>query len=102
VANPLPILTKRFKKGDVTYLTPLIYQTHRLKNLDPKKVCITLQAYQYLETDYNHYETFDYLDRDGNIHHFNPNSDAELIYLLGNVTSEYNDCVQKGLCPRCD
>jgi len=94
-------LQKVSKKGDVSYLTPLIYQTHRFINTDAKKACITLQGYQYLETDYNHYETFDYVDLDGFIQHFHPGSDAELIHLLGNVTDEYNDCIQKGKCPRC-
>jgi len=98
VINPIPILKKMFKKGDITYLTPLLYQTHRLTNIHPTKACITLQSYQYLDLDYNHYEFFDWLDKDGNIQHFTPGSDFELSDLLHNVTAEYAVCVSKGLC----
>lgn len=88
--EPEPLREGDVTKGEVTYLTPELFQTHMLKN--KKEVsCITIQSYYYLNSDYVHNETFHYTEsqpkgwpkvnpdnRDwDNLHLFNPGSDIQ-------------------------
>jgi len=83
-AVPEPIATATFSAGDITYLTPSLWQTHQLENpLD--FACITIQTYQYPEEDEVHYETFDYLDgvkNEGDRMFFEPDSDYQYLELM--------------------
>ncbi|THU81665.1 hypothetical protein K435DRAFT_635125, partial [Dendrothele bispora CBS 962.96] len=57
--NPIFPNPTVLKKGDVTWLSPKIYQIHRLRNLSTEgKVCCTVQCYQYGSDDTRHYEAF--------------------------------------------
>lgn len=62
--------------GNVTFLSPMYYQTHQLHNFDEKSFTATLQCYRYPPEDHQHYEYFDYLDDNNSIQHFDPDSDA--------------------------
>jgi len=86
--KPVPLREGDVSKGQVTYLTPELFQTHMLKN-NKNDSCITIQSYYYLNSNYVHNETFHYTESsptdaqddpipnwDG-LHLFNPGSDIQ-------------------------
>lgn len=73
-------------EGQVTWLNDRQFQTHRLFNHNVKgNMCATIQCYMYNNSDTNHYEYFDYLDSDGNIQKYTPDSDWDY--------SEFKKCI---------
>jgi hypothetical protein len=83
-----------FDKGDVTWITPEMYQTHQLENPRNDTMCATIQSYRYLDRDDQHYEFFDWLpppgsDKGEKLQHFDPDSDFEYLQLLRIVRQEY-------------
>ncbi|KAK9759821.1 hypothetical protein K7432_016773 [Basidiobolus ranarum] len=64
-------------EGQVTWLSPELYQTHRLVNQSPPgSMCATIQCYGYGPEDTEHYEKFDSVDYiTGEISGFAPSSD---------------------------
>jgi predicted metal-dependent enzyme (double-stranded beta helix superfamily) len=73
-----PFAAKTFVKEDVTWISARLNQVHQLRNLDPQEPCITIQCYLYSDDNQTHWPYFDYLG-DGDIEHFNPNSDADFL-----------------------
>ncbi|CAG8623476.1 6158_t:CDS:2 [Ambispora leptoticha] len=63
-----------FQQGQITWISDKHYQTHQLWNRT-RKVCVTIQCYQYGDDDHNHYEYFDYIGSNGVEKRFKPNSD---------------------------
>lgn len=77
-----------FKQGDVTFLSPQFYQTHKLINKNPPgHMTATIQCYRYASGDDRHYEYFDYIGEADTIQHFTPNSDCEF--------AEFKDLIRK-------
>ncbi|HEY0027626.1 MAG TPA: cysteine dioxygenase family protein [Allosphingosinicella sp.] len=70
--------TKTFVKEDVTWISPRLNQVHKLHNLDPAEPCITIQCYLYGDDNDSHWPYFDYIGN-GDIEHFDPNSDADFL-----------------------
>ena len=70
--------TKTFVKGDVTWISPRLNQVHKLHNLDAAEPCITIQCYLYGDDNDTHWPYFDYIGN-GDIEHFDPNSDADFL-----------------------
>jgi hypothetical protein len=68
-----------FFPGEVTYLTPQVYQIHRLTNPAKAGMTATIQSYRYPDDDIAHYEFFDYIDKDSIIEKFLPDSDWEYL-----------------------
>lgn len=67
-----------FSKDDVTWISPTLNQTHQLKNLDTStETYITIQCYMYNQEDLTHYDYFDYIDDNGNIQQYEPDSDMD-------------------------
>ena len=67
-----------FNKDNVTWISPTLNQTHQLKNLDTStETCITIQCYMYDQENLTHYDYFDYVDDDGNIQQYEPDSDMD-------------------------
>ena len=64
-------------QGQITWLDPDQYQTHRLYNHNVSgNMCATLQCYQYGSDDERHYEYFDYLNEESaGIEKFAPRTD---------------------------
>jgi hypothetical protein len=60
-----PIACRKFVEGEVTWISPLLNQTHQLKNSNPAggTSCITVQCYMYADDNTMHYDYFDYLDK---------------------------------------
>ena len=77
-----------FSKGDITWISPTLNQTHKLRNID-NNVCITIQCYMYDNDDIIHYDYFDYLDIDNNILHYEPDSDMEFIDFKNSMKQEW-------------
>lgn len=83
LGTTIPFGTADFKKGDITWISPTLNQTHKLHNKGTK-TCITLQCYMYEDTDRKHYDYFDYIentieDTTGEIKHYEPDSDMDFI-----------------------
>lgn len=82
---------KTFKKGDITWITPTLNQTHQLKNLEMNTyTCITIQCYMYNAISNNHYDYFDYLDDSGEKHQYEPDSDMDFIDFKAKMKEEWN------------
>ena len=76
-----------FKKGDLTWISPTLNQTHQLKNLG-KKTCVTIQCYMYPENDKTHYDYFDYIDTSGVEKNYTPDSDCSFLEFVNLMKKE--------------
>jgi len=90
-SSPVPekLDSFRVKKGDVTWIAPNWYQTHKLWNYT-EDFCITIQCYMYGRSDDEAWPYFDYLDSSD--HHyevFDPDSDYSFTELYNIVMEEY-------------
>jgi len=78
-----------FRKGQVTWIGPDNYQVHQLHN-DSDRVCVTIQCYQYANTDRVHDEYFMYLDaKTGKKEPFYPDSDWDFVTFKRKVKEEW-------------
>jgi len=75
-----PFAVEEFKKGDITWISPTLNQTHQLLNL-PRNTdtCITVQCYTYDDGNNFHYDYFDYVDDDGKKQQYEPDSDMDFV-----------------------
>lgn len=78
------------KQGDVTWISPNWYQTHKLWN-STNDYCATIQCYQYGENDNLHWPYFDYVKDTATIDEFLPNSDFTFRDMREKVLKEYED-----------
>jgi predicted metal-dependent enzyme (double-stranded beta helix superfamily) len=76
-----------FDEGEVTWISPRLNQTHQLKN-DGDVTCVTIQCYQYAESDLTHYPYFDYIG-EAEIGHFDPNSDMDFLKFKAKMKEEW-------------
>ena len=67
-----------FVEGDVMWISPTLNQTHQLVNTS-SETCITIQCYMYDEANERHYDYFDYIDSNGGIKQYEPDSDMEFV-----------------------
>jgi len=75
-----PFAVTNFHKDQITWISPTLNQTHQLRNLpDNAATCITIQCYLYDEKDDGHYDYFDYVDADGTIQQYEPDSDMDFV-----------------------
>ena len=63
-------------KGDVTWMSPNWFQTHKLTNESSDQFCATIQCYKYGPDDEKQSPFFNYLDGE-NVQEFLPNSDFD-------------------------
>ena len=68
-----------FKEGDITWISSTLNQTHQLRNIKDDKTCITIQCYMYNNEDLSHYDYFDYVDENGDILKYEPDSDKDFV-----------------------
>jgi len=69
-----------FKEGDITWISPTLNQTHQLVNLHTNTdTCITIQCYMYDAKDKTHYDYFDYIDGNGIVQPYEPDSDMDFV-----------------------
>ncbi len=74
-----PFSSADFFKDDVTWISPTLNQTHQLRNTNQDQTCITIQCYMYDVDNNYHYDYFDYIDPDGKIEKYEPDSDMDFI-----------------------
>jgi hypothetical protein len=78
-----------FKQDDITWISPTLNQTHKLENKQKDKTCITIQCYMYGEEDLSHYDYFDYIDANGVILKYEPDSDADFVEFKNLIREEW-------------
>lgn len=88
-----------FTKGDITWISPSLNQTHQLKNVT-KDVCVTVQCYMYEKNDNAHYDYFDYLDAEGVQQQYEPDSDMDFVTFKQTMWKEWHASKSwlRGLC----
>lgn len=99
-----PFGVANFKTGDVTWISPTLNQVHQLKNLPTnKKACITIQCYMYGKDDLIHYDYFDYVDENGQIQQYLPDSDMDFLKFKALMKSEWDNRPKcnKPKCKKC-
>lgn len=100
-----PVKTTSLHAGQITWLTPTMYQTHRLTNLNSTRAAISIQAYSHLNDFDNHEESFNYiLPNSGDLKRFYPTSDYTFEDLIEITKAEYeknicNNPVKMNCCP---
>ena len=80
-----------FYQGDVTWISPTMNQVHRLRNNSLENTCITIQCYEYDENDTRHYDYFDYIDDDGKIQQYEPDSDCDFVVFKQIIRNEWEN-----------
>jgi hypothetical protein len=90
--NVEPFAVANFKKDDIMWISPDLNQIHKLKNLETNSdTCITIQCYIYGENDTIHYDYFDYLDDNGNIQQYEPESDMDFVSFKKLMKKEWSE-----------
>ena len=74
-----PFGVKVFEKDEVTWISPELNQIHQLINKNLGSTCITIQCYMYNEENRLHYDYFDYINEDGKIKKYEPDSDKGFV-----------------------
>jgi hypothetical protein len=79
-----------FQKDEIAWITPTLNQTHQLRNLPTNTyTCVTIQCYMYGARDERHYDYFDYLDADGTIQQYEPDSDMDFLDFKQLIRNEW-------------
>lgn len=87
-----PFATKEFYKDDITWISPTLNQTHKLTNLpNSKDTCITIQCYMYELEDTLHYDYFDYINTNGKINKYEPDSDMDFMNFKQLMKQEWSE-----------
>jgi hypothetical protein len=69
-----------FKENDITWISPTLNQTHQLFNKESStQTCITIQCYMYNQKDKSHYDYFDYIDANGHVEPYEPDTDMNFV-----------------------
>ena len=77
-------------QGDVTWISPNWFQTHKLTNESDQLFCATIQCYKYGQDDELMWPYFDYLDGK-TVKEFLPDSDFEFKKMREDLLQEYRD-----------
>ena len=73
-----PFAITNFVKSDVMWISPTLNQTHQLTNVGTN-TCVTIQCYMYDATNSKHYDYFDYLDAEGTVQQYTPDTDMDFV-----------------------
>jgi len=88
--NVLPFAEVDFTQGDLTWISPTLNQTHQLKNIHADRTCITIQCYMYDQEDIAHYDYFDYIDGNGTVQQYEPDSDMDFVEFKALMKEEWD------------
>ncbi|SHO54341.1 cysteine dioxygenase [Vibrio quintilis] len=100
--NQTPFKTATFTQEDVTWISPGMNQIHQLTNEQKDQACITIQCYQYSDSNTLHYEYFDFInDQDDKIEQFYPNSDMSFIKFKNIVKTEWEAAQRQHQSMKC-
>ena len=78
-----------FNKDDVTWISPTLNQTHQLRNINPNQTCITIQCYMYDNENTTHYDYFDFINPNGKIETYEPDSDMDFVEFKEVIKQEW-------------
>ncbi len=84
-----------FGFDEYTWVSPGLNQTHQLKNISQTTTCVSLNCYLYDDSNSVHYDYFDYLDLDGVIRHYEPDSDMDFISFKKLMKQEWYEQTKK-------
>jgi hypothetical protein len=90
--DALPVTTFDVSEGDVTWISPNWYQTHKLWNYT-NDYCATIQCYMFGSDDTVQWPYFDYIASTNAIDEFLPNSDVTFGEMREKVLAEYKEHV---------
>ena len=97
--NELKVI-KKFdaKEGDITWISPNWFQTHKLHN-NTDDFCATIQCYRYQSEDMIHWPGFDFVgqgtEHGTDLDIFYPNSDFTFMEIRGKVLKEYRKYLER-------
>jgi uncharacterized RmlC-like cupin family protein len=86
--------TADFLEDDVMWISPTLNQTHQLVNTS-NETCITIQCYMYDEKNNSHYDYFDYIDSDGAIKQYEPDSDMDFVAFKKLMRDSWKPCCRR-------
>jgi len=87
-----PFIKSNFTKDQITWISPILNQTHQLTNLETNtETCITIQCYMYENKDKVHYDYFDYIDDNEKVQQYEPDSDMDYISFRNLMKQEWNN-----------
>jgi hypothetical protein len=87
-----PFSEAQFVKEDITWISPTLNQTHQLVNLEKNSdTCVTIQCYMYENDNSLHYDYFDYVDGNGKIEKYEPDSDMDFAAFREKMMDEWNN-----------
>jgi len=87
-----PFSEEQFVKDDITWISPTLNQTHQLVNIETNsETCVTIQCYMYENDNSMHYDYFDYVDNNGKIQQYEPDSDMDFILFRKMIMEEWNN-----------
>ena len=92
-----PFETAHFPEGDILWISPTLNQVHQLHNVG-LETCVTIQCYMYDTSDQEHYDYFDYINPDGAIEKYEPDSDMEFLQFKDLMRMEWE--ARPSLCCR--
>jgi len=83
-----------FSVDEIAWVSPTLNQTHQIKNIDSKTTGITIQCYMYGEENKTHYDYFDYINANGKIEHYEPDSDMDFISFKKLMKKEWDEQIK--------
>lgn len=90
LGDDVPFGEASFMRGDITWITPTLNTTHQLRNLKCNSyTCITIQCYMYENDSKKHYDYFDYIDENGHVQQYDPDSDMDFIKFKEMIRTEW-------------
>jgi hypothetical protein len=97
-----PFVVNTFHKDQITWISPMLNQTHQLRNRkENMSTCITIQCYMYDGQDRGHYDYFDYVDANGVIQQYEPDSDMDFVDFKRLMKEEWDNRVIPTTCFSC-
>lgn len=94
--HEIPFMDINFRKDQVTWISPMLNQTHKLRNPNENgPTCITIQCYMYSSGNTEHYDYFDFLDEEGTVQQFTPNSDMGFLEFKATMKKEWESGITR-------
>jgi hypothetical protein len=85
-----PFAIPTIQKDDITWISETLNQTHQLHNpATNSQACITIQCYMYDGNNVAHYDYFDYIDENGMIQQYTPDSDMDFVQFKETMRKEW-------------
>jgi hypothetical protein len=91
-----------FNTNDITWISPVLNQTHQVINhKNNKSACITIQGYMYDVEDNGYYNNIEYIDTDGKVIDYEPESDMDFVKFKALMKQEWEATQSRRLLCLC-